>query len=219
MTTLIFVRHGEADGNYIRRFHGHFNSSLTEKGKQQIARAADRLRDTKIDAFYASDLTRTVMTAEKVAEGRNLPIVTDPRFREINGGEWEDVPWDDLPGRFPESYADWLNEPYKLQMPGGESMREFSDRLIQATHDVIKNHEGETVCIACHGTAIRVLACYFYGFPLEKLTDIAWCDNASITVVTYDNGAFTVALDGDNSHLKDISTIENQAWWKDAQTK
>ena len=219
MTTLIFVRHGEADGNYIRRFHGFFNSNLTEKGLLQISRAAERLSDTKIDAFYSSDLRRAYQTAQKVAQGRNMTITTDERLREINGGEWEDVPWDDLPARFPDSYADWLNAPYKLQMPGGESMKEFSERLVAAVHDIVKKHEGETVCIACHGTAIRVLACYFYGFPLEKLTDVAWCDNASVTIVTYDNGAFTVALDGDNSHLKDISTIENQAWWKNEQTK
>lgn len=214
MTTLIFVRHGEAEGNIKRHFHGFHNSALTENGREQIRRAALRLKDRPIDAIYSSDLTRAFETAQEIAKGRGLTVQIDERFREINGGQWEDVPWDDLPVRFPESYSDWLNEPYRLQMPDGESMADFSSRLVEASVATAQAHSGKTVCIATHGTAIRVLLCYFYGWPLERLNDVAWCDNAAITIVTYENGSFTVRVDGDNGHLKDISTLAKQDWWR-----
>ncbi len=214
MTTLIFVRHGEAEGNIKRHFHGFYNSALTENGREQIKRAAARLKDTQIDAIYSSDLTRAFETAQEIAKGRGLSVTIDERFREINGGEWEDVPWDDLPDKFSESYSHWLNEPYKLQMPSGESMADFSARLIAASTELAQKHEGQTICIATHGTAIRVLLCYFYGWPLEKLNDVVWCDNAAITEIGYENNAFFVITDGDNEHLKDISTLAKQDWWR-----
>lgn len=214
MTTLIYVRHGEAEGNVKRNFHGFYNSALTPNGREQIRRAAERLREIPMDAIYSSDLTRAFETAQAIAEGRELSVQIDERFREINGGEWEDVPWDDLPIKFSESYRDWLYEPYKLQMPGGESMAEFSARLIRATVEIAEKHPSQTVCIATHGTAIRVLLCYFYGWQLERLNDVPWCDNAAITVAEYENGRFRVCMDGDNEHLKDISTLATQDWWK-----
>ena len=36
MTTLIYVRHGEAEGNLKRHFHGFYNSALTPNGRRQI---------------------------------------------------------------------------------------------------------------------------------------------------------------------------------------
>lgn len=214
MTTLIYVRHGEAEGNVNRNFHGFYNSSLMSNGREQIKRAAVRLSQTHIDAIYSSDLSRAYETAQAIAEGRNIPIQIDERFREINGGEWEDVPWDDLPVKFSESYHDWLYEPYKLQMPGGESMADFSSRLITASVDAAEKHPSQTVCIATHGTAIRVLLCYFSGWTLEHLNNVPWCDNASITTVEYENGHFTVRSEGDNEHLKDINTLASQDWWR-----
>ncbi len=214
MTKLILVRHGEAEGNIIRNFHGFYNSELTENGLEQIKRAAARLESEHIDAIYSSDLKRAFKTAQEIAKGRDIEIKTDERFREIHGGKWEDVPWDDLPALFAESYEIWLNEPHRLEMPEGETMRTFSERLIEATTEVAEKHDGKTVCIATHGTAIRVLACHFYGLPLEKLTDVNWCDNASITIASYENGKFSMITDGDNEHLKDISTLEKQDWWR-----
>ena len=93
-------------------------------------------------------------------------------------------------------------------------MTDFSSRLVEASVALAQKYCRKTVCIATHGTAIRVLLCYFYGWPLERLNDVVWCDNAAITIVTYENGSFTVRVDGDNEHLKDISTLAKQDWWR-----
>lgn len=216
-TTIMLIRHGEAEGNYVRRFHGFYNSSLTDKGRIQIERLALRLKDTHFDFLYSSDLDRAYETAEAVNKYHNLEIIKDESFREINGGKWEDVPWDDLPVLFPESYEKWLNNPIETQMPDGETMVEFNERLILGIHKLIARHEGKTICIASHGTAIRSLCCYFAGRDFKDLDHVEWCDNASLTVAEFENGKFTLTINGENDHLKDISTIEGQAWFIDRQ--
>ena len=215
MTTLYIVRHGEASGNVERNFHGWFDSDLTENGRAQISRLPVYFKDINLDAAYASDLKRTRETAEAVAREKGLTVQEKEGLREIHGGKWEDVPWDDLPVRFPESYGHWLERPHLCQMPGGESMVDFQKRIYDTVLEISKENKGKNVLVATHGTAIKVLLCRIRGVPLSKMPGEKWCDNASVTVLEMeDDGKISVKTDGDNSHLADISTLAKQYWWR-----
>ncbi len=214
-TRFIVVRHGEADGNIQRIFHGHFNSSLTETGHLQARKTADLLKNYKIDHIYSSDLDRTVQTAEHIAKHRNILVVKDSRLREIFGGKWENVAWSDLPEKFSESYSLWEDDIGKVVMPEGESVAQLFDRLKDALSEIAKCHIGETVCIVTHGTAIRSLLCLWRDIPLDDMQKTPWFDNASVTVVDYlENGQYSLLAEGYNNHLADCSTFAKQDWWQ-----
>ena len=53
-----------------------------------------------LDAVYSSPLKRAYHTAEAVNRYHRLPIHTDGRLMEINGGHWEEKPWEALPELF-----------------------------------------------------------------------------------------------------------------------
>jgi len=214
MTTLYIVRHGEARGNVERNFHGWYDSDLTENGRMQISRLPEYFRDIHLDAAYSSDLKRTRETAEVVAREKGISVQTRSALREIHGGEWEDVPWDDLPVRFAESYGNWLERPHLLEMPGGERMTDFQDRIYTAVMDIAGENKGKNVLVATHGTAIKVLLCRVRDTPLAKMPGEKWCDNASVTVLKVEGEQVEVLVDGDNSHLADISTLAKQKWWR-----
>ncbi len=214
MTTLIFVRHGEAEGNVQKIFHGWYDSSLTENGHRQAACTADYLADVPIDVLYASDLKRTMDTAGYIARKKHMDIHPDSRLREIFGGKWENVRWALLPEQFPEAYENWLTYPHKLTLPEGESMVEFQRRLVDAVEDIAARHAGERIGIVTHGTAIKALLCYFRKLPLSEFPFQKWCDNAAVTIVEAVGGAYTVTVDGYNAHLGDLSTLDKQTWWR-----
>jgi len=86
LTTLYFIRHGEAEGNKYRVFHGYYDSQLTPDGREQARRTADEMRKYDIDVIISSDLTRAYDTAAYIAQGRGLDIATITALREINGG-------------------------------------------------------------------------------------------------------------------------------------
>ncbi len=213
-TKLILVRHGEAVGNITKVFHGFTNSELTENGRAQARRAATRLANEPIARICSSDLKRAYETALAVADPHRLEVEIDPRLREINGGQWENVPFADLPERYPESFHHWSHEPYAVQLPGGESMTEFYQRITNAVCDWVQRCLGQTLCMVTHGTAIRLLCCFAQNKPIETLNEVTWCDNAAITVITHDAEGFHLCIAGDNSHLADISTLNQQDWWK-----
>lgn len=215
-TRLIFVRHAEAEGNIKREFHGWTDGDITEKGHLQAKRAAERLKDMKIDVLYSSSMKRTLQTAAYISDVKDLPIIKTDKLKEINGGDWEGRRWDELPEIWPEAHDTWENKPHLHKMPNGESMEEFQNRLINEVLYIARKHPGKNICIVTHGTAIRALMCCFRHCSLESMIGIQWYDNTSVTIIDYENDRFSVVLEGDASHLGDeLSTIRNQAWWKE----
>jgi len=215
-TRLIFVRHAEAEGNKIRRFHGWTDSSLTEHGHLQAKKVAERLKDVPIDIIYSSSLKRTMQTAEYISKVKNLPVNCSDKLKEINGGDWEDLTWKELEERWPEAYDTWENHPYIHKMPNGESMAEFYQRVLNEVMNIINLNPGKNICIVTHGTVIRALICHFRACTLEEMINVAWCDNTGITIIDYENGAFTIVTEGDSTHLgDDLATITKQDWWED----
>lgn len=215
-TTMIFVRHAEALGNKIREFHGWTDESITERGHIQARLVAERLADTKIDVIYSSVLKRTMETAGYIARVKGLPVIPREDLKEINGGLWEGMRWEDLAKFYPEEYDTWETQPHIHRMPEGESMVSFQERLVTAVRDILSVERGKNICIVTHGTAIRVLLCWFKELPLKDVITIPWCDNTAITIVTEENGRFNVSLEGCSCHLdEETSTLLNQEWFKE----
>ncbi|HHV29302.1 histidine phosphatase family protein [Acetivibrio mesophilus] len=219
-TRVIFVRHAEAEGNFNRVFHGWTDSCITEKGHLQAQRVAERLKDVDIDVIYSSSLKRTLQTAQYIADVKNLPIIRTDKLKEINGGEWENKGWAELPHLWPEEYDSWENRPHEHKMPGGETMVEFQKRLIDEVEYILSNNKGKNICVVTHGTAIRSMMCYFKGCDLTEMINIQWHDNTSVTVLDYEDGKFDIVLEGDISHLgKELCTVLNQEWWQEYNEK
>lgn len=217
-TRLIFVRHAEAEGNLQRVFHGWYDSKITEKGHKQAKKVAERLADIPIDIIYSSSLTRTLQTAQYIADVKQLPIIRTDKMKEINGGDWENISFDDIPKLYPKENYTWENEPHLHQMPNGESTVELFERLIKEVKSIISNNLGKNICIVTHGGAIRTMLCRFYGCTLEHMKNIYWHDNTSVTVVDYDHekDEFEVLMEGDAEHLDfELSTVQNQQWWQE----
>jgi broad specificity phosphatase PhoE len=224
-TRLIIVRHAEAEGNANRLFHGWTDSNITEKGHFQATLVAERLKSMDIDAIYSSTLKRTLQTADYISKAKNLPIIRTDKLKEINGGDWEDMPWEILPEKWPEEYDSWENKPHLHQMPNGESMKEFQTRIVDEFKYIINNNKGKNICIVTHGTAIKSLMCVFYHCNLEEMVNFPWYDNTSVTIIdheteNHETDKFTIVTEGDTSHLsKEMKTLENQEWWLDERLK
>lgn len=212
--TIYLIRHAQAEGNWKRLFQGHTDAAVSELGETQIEHLSQRMRDLTFDAVYASPLARAVQTAQGVAKG--VPITIEPGIMEINGGDFEGVPFGDLPTRFPDVFAQWQDEPELCSLPAGESMQIVFDRMKAAIDKIAHAHPNQTVAIVSHGCAIRCFLCYAKGWDIKNLRYVQWCDNTGISKVEYDE-QWTPHLifENDSTHLpQKHSTFATQEWWK-----
>lgn len=212
---LIIVRHGEAAGNCDRFFQGHIDGQLSEKGRCQLDRLAERFKTIDFDVLYSSHLSRAKDTAEAVNRYHGLQRQDNDGFIEIFGGKWEGVKYSELPEKWPLRAIAWSKYPWRFRAPGGESMAQVYRRVSRAALETAAKHDGQTVAIVSHGCAIRCLLCWAKGLPLRRIEEVNWCDNTGISVIEIENGKPKVISENDNAHLNgELSTLAVQDWWK-----
>jgi len=209
ITKLYIIRHAEAEGNLWRRAHGWYNGDLTPNGMKQVAALERRMNGVKIDAIYSSPLTRVMKTAGAVSRACGVEITPDPRLREFAMGDWENRPWAELRRIAPEKIARFATEA-DWQAPASESMTDLYERTGEALFEILKKHEGGSVCIAAHAIAIRALCMHIYGGGLASVAEgfggMAYVPNASLSLFEYDGEKFREVFFGDDSHNADVPT-------------
>lgn len=206
-TILIFVRHGESEGNKLNRFNGSLNMPLTEKGKLQAQKTAEYLDKYNIDKIFSSDLSRAKETAQIIAKRNNLRVMSDKNLREINGGDFEGKPYEDLQRLYPEEYATWLNDLGNCTCPNGESIRGLLERFNQRIIEIVKENQNKIILIATHAMPIRAISTVWYQKDITQIRDFDFVKNASISVVDYTDIQHPVVLEYDHAeHLNELVT-------------
>src|SRR5437016_13832217 len=89
VTRVFLVRHGATVVSAEDRFAGATDVALSDEGREQTRRLAERLSDEKIAAVYASPLGRTVESAQILAAPHMLEAQTRDGLRELSHGRWE----------------------------------------------------------------------------------------------------------------------------------
>ncbi len=215
MTTVYLIRHGEAEGNICRRAHGHYNSTITDRGYRQIAALAKRFSQEHFDAAYASDLIRTQTTALAVTRVHKLPLHTDPRLREVCVGEWEDKTWTWLTRFDHDRLIRFNTDAGHWQVEGGESMETVLARMTAALHDIVAAHPDETVAVFSHGMALRLLVGTLQGLSIAEIDKTGHGENTAVTKLEADGNDIRVVYRDDDSHLDDaLTTLRRQEWTK-----
>lgn len=215
MTKIYLIRHAEAEGNLCRRAQGHCDGGVTARGRLQIEALAERFKDIPIDALYSSDLRRAMATAGAISKVSRLPIVPEPRLREVNMGIWEDKPWGELQYESPEQLKYFNQDPEKWNVEGSEPFDAAQARMTDVLRELAARHEGGTVAVVSHGMVIRAFICAIQGVPSSECSRIQHVDNTSVTLLLVERGEFSLAYLGDNSHLPaELSTLTRQSWWK-----
>ena len=190
MTTLIVVRHGQSESNLAQIFAGQTETALTELGRAQAEETARFLDGAAIDKIYASDLSRAMNTARPTAKRHGLDIVPCASLREINAGLWEGKAYLELIEQYPE-YAKWRNDIGRAHPDGGESVRELAARVYAEIDRILAENRGKTVAIFTHATPVRMLACRWFGIPVEEAAQVPFCANASVSIAEYqESGEF-----------------------------
>ncbi|MDR1702565.1 MAG: histidine phosphatase family protein, partial [Sporomusaceae bacterium] len=119
MTKIILVRHGQTSWNLEKKYQGQSDIELSPLGILQAEKVGERLSSEKIDAVYASDLSRAFKTAAYIAIKHNLPVKTVPQLREIRFGLWEGLTFTEINAQWQDEFEKMFLYPDEVQIPEG----------------------------------------------------------------------------------------------------
>jgi broad specificity phosphatase PhoE len=172
MTRLILIRHGETDWNVEGRWQGQSDVPLNAHGRQQALEIANSYIQTDIAAIYSSDLKRALETAQTLADLKGLQIHVDKRLREIHQGEWQGLLITEIRARYADLFVERMNNPLQVAPPGGETLSDLKERILDAIYDIINNYPRQTVAIVSHGFALAFVRTHFCQLPVEKVWEL-----------------------------------------------
>ncbi len=206
MTNLIVVRHGYSESNDKDLFVGHGNVDLNNKGRLQAEMTANYLKSYKIDAIYSSDLDRAVQTAEYTAKIQNLPINKRYNLREIKAGNWEFKAYSDILKEEYEVFSLWSTDVCKSYCTGGETFLELQTSVYNEIESICKDNDGKTIAVFSHGSSIRSFIAKALKLNDVDTNNLAFPANASVSILTYENGDFTLKEYSKNDYMGDLAT-------------
>ena len=221
------VRHGATVLSAEDRFAGATDVDLSDEGREQTRRLAQRLNRERIAAVYASPLGRTVETAQILAGPHKLKVQTRDGFREINHGRWEQMTRREVEEKFPEEAAEWEKDPYTFAPHGGESGLAVTARSLPALVDLVRKHPGENIVVVSHKATIRLLLSSLLGFDPRRYRDNLDQKPAALNIVDFRDATRTrLTLFNDTSHYseagKAIPAVPEgrlSKWWNQKRTE
>ena len=206
-TRVIVVRHGQTEWNVQARIQGQGDSTLTADGCAQARALAERLSRERFDALISSDLGRASATAQAIADRCAKPIILDARLRERHFGAGQGMTYDEVDRAYPGAFARIRNVDPDFVIPGGESRRQFHDRVVAAMDSLANHHDGRTIVVVTHGGVLATFFRHVHGIPLDVAHPIA-ITNASYNVLLHEASRWSVATWSDNAHLEGGETFE-----------
>ena len=162
---LILIRHGETDGLSSVRFYGSTDVPLSESGKAQMRRVAARLRETPVDRWVASSLSRSWAGAVIASRGAKVKLEAD--FREIHFGRWEGMTAEEIRATDPVRYEDWQNGAEGFEYPNGELRAAFRGRVGSALVRLLAEDARTAACVL-HKGVIREIVRALTGTALDR---------------------------------------------------
>ncbi len=156
-----FIRHTSVDVPQGITY-GFTDVPLRDTFETEAAETRSKLEGLHFDQVYCSPLTR----CRRLAAVCGFPNPTlDARLKEMNFGEWEMKPWEEISNDAHSEawFADWIHTP----TPGGESLKDQYERLAQFL-DELRTQPFRRVAVFAHGGILTCARVYAGEYSLQE---------------------------------------------------
>ena len=190
-TLLLLVRHGETPTTGTVLPGRVSGLHLSDRGRAQAERVAERLAGLSVDGIYSSPLERTRETAEPTAARTGLEVHDDAGLLECDFGEWTGAALADL-----TALPQWQtvqHSPSAFRFPNGESFTQMQARIVGALEVLCTAHAGGVVVCFSHADPIKAAVAHALGTHLDLFQRIV-ISPGSVSAISYVEGQAPAVL-------------------------
>ena len=217
MLKIYLIRHGQTEFNVQERVQGWNDSPLTALGLYQPKCTGYGLKDVVFTKAYSGDCLRQIETAKQVLAQNNHPveIIPDYHFREMCYGKYQGGPYFDMLNPLYEMHNATYNgynglyqymndyeiatEVCKKDETGAtEGPIKAYKRFKEGLDMIIKNNPEGNILLSTSSAVISFVLTNL--FPTLKQDGLV--DNASISIIKYENNEFILEAYNDISYRK-----------------
>ena len=177
---LIITRHGQTEQNKARVLQGQIPGELSELGKEQARKVAERLKEEQIDHIFISPLARAKDTAEEISKyHRDKPFELRDELKELHMGKFQGKP-------APEGLMEdrWIKGYFSKS--GGEEYSDLVERAKIFLNDIIPKFKGKNVLVVAHNGINQALVTVLLGKDWRYIREMGGLKNTSVTIFEFD---------------------------------
>ena len=200
---LFLVRHGATENNRARppRLQGRRGDpGLSVQGQEEARATGDLLAGRPIDVVFSSPLLRARQTAAAIARPHGLSVELVDDLIEVDVGQWEGRPWDEIEQTDREAYRLFMSDAGVHPYLGGENLNTVQARAVPALERLMAENLGRTVVAVAHNCVNRCCLAHLLNLPLAKYRSIPQ-DNCGVNLLRYRDGRGELVTLNAVSHL------------------
>jgi probable phosphomutase (TIGR03848 family) len=190
-TLLLLVRHGETPTTGTVLPGRAPGLHLSDRGRNQAERVAERLAGLPVDGLYSSPMERACETAAPTAALRGLEVREHTGLIECDFGDWTGVALAELVG-LPQ-WQTVQHNPSAFRFPNGESFVQMQARMVETLETLCAAHPGGVVVCFSHADPIKAALAHALGTHLDLFQRIV-ISPGSVSAISFVEGMTPAVL-------------------------
>ena len=143
--------------------YGQADLDITESFLEEVEAIKPHLPSEGVKV-YSSPLQRCKKLADALFDGLDIDVHDD--LMELNCGQWELLPWNDIPK---EEIQPWMDDFVNVPVPKGESYVDLHNRVVKRFNEIVSKQE--SAVIVAHGGVLRSILSHITSTPLKESFD------------------------------------------------
>ena len=159
---ITLVRHAEVDEKYHKKYNGHIDIGLSNKGKAQAKELGKYFYHKEFDLVYCSDLKRAKETISTFKQAKN--VIYTSKLREKSWGKHEGLSFDEIIAQNEikyENFEQWINA------LDGEPYTEYKQRVATFFFKFLPTQNAKNILIVTHAGVIRLFMALVKNLSIE----------------------------------------------------
>ncbi|AUS04176.1 alpha-ribazole phosphatase [Pseudotamlana carrageenivorans] len=140
--------------------YGQTDLDLIENFQSEFETVTSKLPQNENISVFSSPLKRCTQLADTLSN----QVILDNRLKELNFGEWELKPWNDIPET---EINPWMEDFVSTAVPNGESYTELASRVRSFFQALLILKTQKNVVIVSHAGPIRAFLAQVLDIPLK----------------------------------------------------
>lgn len=180
---ICLIRHPKTVAGYNFCYGASDVDVADEVLQETIDRVAMKIEDFLPEKCYSSPLIRCQKLARGLFPNHEIELIE--AIREVSFGEWEGVPWENIPV---ESQKHWGNDVLNFKEHKGENFRDLQERVVPFWKELLEEDTSRIAVVAHAGVIVALLSYLLEADPAKVfMLDI---DFGSVVRIRIKGGCF-----------------------------
>jgi broad specificity phosphatase PhoE len=158
--TVALIRPGSTLYDEQNRVQGVLDIPLSARGIAEAEALAKQLVVAPIEALYCGPGASVTQTAQFIGQSLGLRPRCLESLHNLDQGLWQGLQYDEIRRRNIKLYRQWLDDPWTICPPHGETIQTALERVRETLRPVLRRHRNQELALVVGHPLAEIISAY-----------------------------------------------------------